>query len=464
MTPEARSVRPRSPRAAAIAAALSLLAGTPFAQPVDVPRIEAPVGAGNVGVAPSAGASVLAPSLSAVTAPSFSPFAAPMPVAAPVLAPALAAPALPALAAAPAASAGGFGKRVQPSGAPAAEPARGEPGDAESNDGDGNWARSSALFDLAAEHGADAVPTALQAGLPGNHVGKLLGRLRLAGQSGRPGPGAIPGMERVEWAGATGRGQSGETTSLRIAGKPWYLKRLGPSPDPGIQALPVETRASNEAGFAAVLRADPQLSRSFAVSPQVSVFSDGRSVFVLTEGLSSIGNGESQRQELSPVQRADAAIVQLVLGLGDMHGGDVLPLGGGRFGLIDFEKLSRAPLEKATSREIDEQVMLKNFPLVDRLSANDPALYQRRFAEWKDDYDNGGRARMDRALAGQGWSRAQREVYLAAVDQNAATYLERLQPYLDYGNEWHQRILKARADAARAPPEKKSRGLFGWGK
>ena len=152
-----------------------------------------------------------------------------------------------------------------------------------------------------------------------------------------------------------------------------------------------------------------------------------------------------------------------------MHGADVLPFGGGRFGLIDFERLSRAPLEKATPREIDEQVMLKNFPLVDRLSANDPALYRDRFLKWKAEYDGGGRARMDAALAGEGWSRPQRDVYLAAVDRNAATYLERLEPYLLYANGWHERIRKAQAEAARseAAPGPRSGILgsfFGGGK
>lgn len=474
--------RPRTPRAAALAAALCLFAGNILAQPVEVPRLDTPVGTGNVSAAPSAGASILAPSLSAVAAPSLAPSAAPV-AAAPALAPALsvspaaAIPALPAaaaapqpvaaapaLAGAPAAASGGFGKRVTPPGVPASAPSAPKSAAGEAGGGETEWANASALFDLSADRGTEPVSPAVRAGLPENPVGQVLGRLRRAAVGGQPGPGEIPGMAKVDWAGPARHGNSGETTQLTIGGKTWWLKRLGNSPDPGIQAIPPETRASNEAGFAAVLRADPQLSRSFAVTPRVSTFRDGRHVYVLTEGLPSTGSGESQRQELSPVQRADASIIQLVLGMGDMHGGDVLPLGGGRYGLIDFEKLSRAPLEKASEQEIDNQVMMKNFPLVDRLSANDPAVYKRRFAAWMDDYRNGGRARMDQALAGQGWSRAQRDVYLAAVDKNAETYFDRLQPYLDYGNKWHERIMKARADAARPPPKPEKKGFFGWGK
>ncbi|MDE2491009.1 MAG: hypothetical protein KGM24_09175, partial [Elusimicrobia bacterium] len=307
--------------------------------------------------------------------------------------------------------------------------------------------------DLAAERGGDAVVPA-ESALPAGPAGKVLLRLRRAGESGAAGPGAIPGMARVEWAGRTGRGYSGETAKVLIGGRTWYLKKLGPSPDPVIDATPPETRARNEEGFAAVLRGDPLLSRSFAVAPRVSVFRDGRDVYVLSEGLPAVGDGESARRELTPVQRADASIIQLVLGLGDMHGADVLELGGGRFGLVDFEKLSREPLAKAAPREVDEQVLLKSFPLVDRLSFNDPAVYRARFAEWRRAYEGGGRARMDRELAGVGWTPAQRETYLAAVDRNAATYEERLEPYLEYANGWHHRIREARAEAARAPPRK----------
>jgi hypothetical protein len=476
--------RPLTPRAAAVAAALWLFAGTAFAQVVEVPRIDATIGSGSVGAAPSAAAPIVAPSLSAVASPSIAPSAAPI-AAAPVLAPALsisaagAIPALPAAAAAPqpvaaapalagapalAASGGGFGKRVTPPGAPGAAATPVQPSAGESLGGESEWANSSALFDLSADRGAGPVSPAISAGLPGNPAGQVLGRLRRAAKNGQSGPGQVPGMERVEWAGLARHGNSGETTQLSIDGKTWWMKRIGNSTDKDLQAIPRETRASNEAGVAAVLRSDPQLSRSFSVTPRVSTFRDGDHVYVLTEGLPTIGNGESQRQDLTPVQRADAAIIQLILGLGDMHGGDVLPLGGGRFGLIDFEKLSRAPMRKATPQEIDNEVMFKNFPLVDRLSDNDPAVYQRRFKEWMDDYRNGGRARMDRELAGQGWSRAQRQVYLETVDKNAETYLDRLQPYLDYANERYRIMLKARAEAARPPPQKEKKGLFGWGK
>lgn len=459
-------------RAIAIAAALSLFQGPLFAAPVDVPRIDAPVGSGSVQAAPSAGAGVLSQALLSPSVPGLSaapaalppaavlaPPAAPAAVLAPAAVPAavLAAPALRSGASAAPSSGerlpGGFGRRVQP-------PARDEPAA-----GEQAWSQSSALFDLSSERADDAaVPAA--SGLPENAAGKVLAKLRRAGENGG-GPGAIPGMARVEWAGPTGRGYSGESTKVRIDGKLWFMKKLGSSPDAVIDATPPETRARNEAGLAAVLRGDPLLSRSFSVAPRVSVFRDGKDVFVLSEGLPAVGDGESRRQELSADQRADAAIIQLVLGLGDMHGADVLPLAGGGFGLVDFEKLSRAPLEKATPREIDEQVMLKNYPLVDRLSANDPALYRGRFENWRRDYGAGGRARMDAALAEAGWSRPQREVYLAAVDRNAETYLERLEPYLEYANGWHRRILEARAEAARRKPEP-SRGflggLFGRGK
>ncbi|MDE2510377.1 MAG: hypothetical protein KGL74_04585 [Elusimicrobia bacterium] len=460
-------------RALAAAALLSLAAGTPFAGTVELPPIDAPVGSGAASAASAPGAAALVPLYSAPAVPGSpaavaAPQAVLVPASAAVLAPPVASPA--AVLAAPAAvlipraapisgpsvsgrSSASFGRRAR---APASESAA---PDSTPAAGEAAWARSSELFDLSAVRAGDAVPPD-EAGLPSNAAGKVLAGLRRAGAEGKTGPGAIPGMARIEWAGATGRGNSGETTNVRIDGKPWFLKRLGSSPDAVIAATPAETRAANEAGFAAVLRADPQLSRSFSVAPRVSVFRDGKDVFVLSEGLPSIGDGESRRQELSPEQRADAAIVQLVLGMGDMHGADVLPLGGGRFGLIDFEKLSRAPLEKATPREIDEQVMLKNFPLVDRLSVNDPVLYRGRFARWKAGYDAGGRARMDSLLAGQGWSRAQREVYLAAVDRNADTFLERLEPYLQYANGWHRRILDARAEAARRESAPR-RGFFG---
>jgi hypothetical protein len=470
----------RGPRRAVVlralaAAAFALFASSSSAGTVEIPPIDAPVGSGAPGVVSAPGAAVLAPSYSAspvlaapiaaaapaavLAAPVASaavPLAAPAAALAPGAAP-ISVPVLPA-----ARSAAVFGKRVRSPAADAVAPASPV---AAPESGEQGWSRSSALFDLSAVRADDSVP-AVRAGLPENLVGKVLLRLRRAGAAGEAGPGSIPGMAAVEWAGATGRGNSGETTNVRIGGKPWYLKRLGASPDEVIAALPAETRAGNEAGVAAVLRADPLLSRSFAVAPRVSVFRDGKDVYVLSEGLPAVDDGESRRRDLSPVQRADVAIAQLVLGLGDMHGANVLPLGGGRFALIDFEKLSRAPLEKATPREIDEQVMLKNFSLVDRLGANDPALYRERFSRWLADYRAGGRERIDAALAGEGWSSPQRETYLAAVDRNADTYLERLEPYLQYANDWHQRILKASADAARAPPPKKGflGGLLGGGK
>ncbi|MFI5346297.1 MAG: hypothetical protein ACHQ51_07980 [Elusimicrobiota bacterium] len=464
----------------AIAAAFSLFAVSSFAGVVEIPVLDAPVGSGAPSAASAPGAASLAPTLSVSAAPvgaaalQAPPAAVAVPLPVAVLAPPAASAAAPL--AAPAAALvvaqaaplpvsrapGSFGKRVSP---PASD-AVASGAAAARETGEQGWAQSSALFDLSAVHTDAAASPAVTAGLPENLVGKTLKRLRLSGARGDPGPGSIPGMSRVEWAGAASHGNSGETAKVLVGGKPWYLKRLGSSPDPVIGATPVETRAGNEAGMAAVLRSDRQLSRSFSVSPRVSVFRDGEAVFVLSEGLPSVGDGESRRQELSAEQRADAAIVQLVLGQGDMHGANILPLGGGHFGLIDFEKLSRAPLETATPRQIDEQVMIKNFPLVDRLSANDPALYRARFQSWKDDYDAGGRARMDAALAGAGWSRPQREVYLTAVDRNAETYLERLQPYLDYANGWHKRILEARAEAARreaAPRPGFFGSLFGGG-
>lgn len=456
---------------AAISVALCLPAG---AGTVEIPRIEAPVGSGISGAALATGAGLTAPALTAPTAPTLSVLSAPTAVAPiPVLPPSAvitpAAPVVRAQAPAPDLSsprAAVFGRRNGPPvrDGTAAESAQAG-ADAEADGGEGSWARSSALFDLAGEQGADAAVPAVPEGLPQNYLGKVLVRLRRAGESGRPGPGKIPGMERVEWAGPLkSQGYSGETAKLMIDGKTWYIKKLGPSPDPVINSTPRETRARNEAGMAAVLRSDPQLSRSFSVPEQVSVFRDGRDVFVLSRGLASTGDGESRRHELSTVQRADASIIQLVLGLGDMHGADVLPLGGGRFGLIDFEKLSREPLQGQRLQQIDEQVMFKNFPLVDRLSANDPAVYRARFEAWKADYDDGGRARLDHTLAGQGWALSEREAYLAAVDRNAATYLERLQPYLDYANGWHQRIRDAKAEAERretAPRKGFFSGLFG---
>ncbi|MFI5348291.1 MAG: hypothetical protein ACHQ2Z_02000 [Elusimicrobiota bacterium] len=320
--------------------------------------------------------------------------------------------------------------------------------------------RSEALFDLAAER--EDVSLVAPPSVP---LRESVARLRRAGEQGSPGPGSIPGIARAQWIESSAHGYSGEGARVSIAGKVWHLKRLRNSPDKEIDAIPRETRARNEAGLAAVLRRDPQLSGSFSVPRQVSVFRDGREVFVLSEGLPSVGDGESKRWNLSPEQRADASIIQLVLGLGDMHGGDVLPLAGGGFGLVDFEKLSRAPLEKATAQQIDTQVMLKEFPLVDRHSDNDLEVYRARFGRWKQDYEDGGRERMDGALSGEGWSRPAREVYLAAVDRNLQTYFERLTPYLDYANDWHRRITASRAEAARraqAPPRKSFLdGLFG---
>jgi hypothetical protein len=465
--------RSSSLRVSAVAAPLLLWAGPLLAQPVEVPRVEVPVGSGAMGTGAAVGASVMAAPLLAPTA--FAPVAAPSVAPAAVLAapaaslaaaplakaavPVAAVPvAAPALAAAsPAASIradGSFGKRIQ---APAPPTAASD--DPAANDAD--WSRSAQLFDLSAAPGADA-QVAVPAGLPANKTGQAMARLRKIGATG---PGAIPGMDHAEWAGFTG-GRSGETSKLLIGGKPWYLKRFDSSPDPVIAAMPREDRARNEVGFAAMLRSDPLLSASFAVSPQVRVFRDGREIFVLTEGLPTVGDGESRRQELSPLQRADAAIIQLALGMGDMHGGDVLPLGGGRYGLIDFEKLSRAPLKKAALSQVDEEVLLKNFPLVDRLSFNDPALYLSRFRSWRKEYESGGRSRMDAALAASGWTPEQRQTYLTAVDRNLDTYLERLWPYLEYANAAYQRVVAARAEAARAPPEPKGflSGLFGSGR
>ncbi len=437
------------------ACVLLLAPVTASAAPVDLPPVEAPVGSG-ISDAGFAAAVVTAPALAAPS------FAAPSVLVAPAALPALA----PAAAAtddagfAPtarpeAAHARAFGRKM--AAAPSAAVAVGA-----NIGGEQSWAQGAALFDLSAAHADHAPAPGRPSGLPDTPAGRTIARLRLAAQTGAAGPAAIAGMAHAQWSEPAGGGRSGETTKVLIAGKTWYLKRLGPSPDAEINATPPETRAGNEAGLANVLREDPQLSRSFSVAPRVSVFRDGKDVYVLSEGLPAVGNGESQRHDLSAAQRADAAIIQLALGLGDMHGADVLPLGGGRFGLIDFEKLSRAALTKASAHEIDEQVMLKNYPLVDRLSENDPAVYRARFETWRADYFAGGRGRMDAALAAAGWTTAQREVYLAAVDRNIETYLDRLEPYLEYANGWHRRIQAARAQAARPPPRKGFwQGLFG---
>ncbi len=444
---------------AAAAGALVLVAGPLFAALTEVPPVDAPIGSGVSNSAPAAVNVRLAAPLAISGAPAaFPSLPSPAAVAAPVTAaPAAASPAA-VPAAAPALTPAAAGSTPSRAAASAAG------GGGRAGGGAGGVGASGGGFDLSGESAGAASALAAPADLPSNAAGKILARLRRAGESGPSGPGAIPGISGAKWAGQAGSGLSGETHKVLIGGKTWFLKRLGPSPDPGIDALPKETRARNEIGAAAVLRSDPQLSKSFSVSPRVSVFRDGKDVFVLSEGLPSLGDGESRRQELSGTQRADAAIIQLVLGLGDMHGGDVLPLGGGRFGLVDFEKLSRAPLEKASPQRIDEEVMLKNFPLVDRLSENEPASYRARYQEWRKEYDAGGRARMDAALAEAGWSRPQREVYLAAVDRNLETYLERLEPYLEYANAWHRRILAARAEAARkdaAPRKGFFSGLFG---
>jgi hypothetical protein len=440
----------------ALAAALLARAAPLAAAPVDAPTIEAPV----VPAAPAGlAAAAVVPSLSALSCPLLPPaLAAPTTLAdAPVAAALSAAPLPPAAAAAaaapdwtpaapfaPAQTPGAvFGRRAA---APAPTPAPGVAAAA----GEAAWTRSAQLFDLSSERAAaDAVPVG---GAQPSATTATLERLRRVKASGRPGPWAIPGLERVARLDRTD-GRSGETVKVLIAGEPWYLKRLDASADPQISALPRETRALNEAGLAAALRSDPLLASSFAVSPRVAIFRDGREVYVLSQGLPSIGDGESRRHDLTPRQRADAAIIQLVLGLGDMHGADVLPLGGGRFGLIDFEKLAREPLAAPSPRQIDEEVLLKSFPLVDRLADNDPALYRARFEEWRGLYDGGGRARIDRALADEGWPPDERRAYLAAVDRNAQTYLERLQPYLDYANEWHRRVVAARAAAARSRPK-----------
>ncbi|MFI5360726.1 MAG: hypothetical protein ACHQ49_02050 [Elusimicrobiota bacterium] len=444
-------------RARLLAAALLSLGSPLLAGPTAVPHIDADVGSGQslAPLAPAVVPTALSPVIAAPGLLGAGPVAAPVPFQSVF-------PAAPAAAAAPVAAA-------SPASAPRAvseeltrslEGAGGEQAaEASSGAGERESMRAEALFDLAASREDDsmAVP-------PSRPLRDSLVRLRAAGERGLPGPGSIPGIARVSWVDSSAHGYSGESAKVAIAGQVWHLKRLGHSPDKEIDATPRETRARNEVGLAAVLRADPQLSGSFRVAPLVSVFRDGRDVFVLSEGLPSIGDGESRRRPLSPAQRADASIIQLVLGLGDMHGGDVLPLAEGEFGLVDFEKLSRAPLSMATPHEIDTQVMLKDFPLVDRHSDNDAEVYRARFDRWKRDYQDGGRERMDRALAAQGWSRGARAAYLAAVDRNLETYLERLAPYLKYANDWHRRIEASRAEAARkaaAPKKKFLGGLFG---
>ncbi len=440
----------RPPRRALLVWPCALaLTSAAVAGPVEVPPVDAPLNApiealGTASLAP-------APTLSA-PAPAAAPAAA-------LLSPAALAVAAPL--AAPATSEGQDAPRffAMPAGRPVfgrrgAAPTAAAPSDS----GEDAWSQASELF--------DAASAARAAGLPDTPSGRTLARLRRAAATSTAGPAAIPGMAQARWDGPAGGGRSGETSKLLIGGKTWFLKRLGRSPDPGIDSTPVEQRALNEVGLALALRRDAQLSSSFAVSPRVFAFRDGKDVYVLSEGLPAVGDGDSRRHDLSPQQRADAAILQLALGLGDMHGADVLPLGAGRYGLIDFEKLAPEPLAPATAHEIDDQIMLKNFPLVDRLSDNDPAVYRARFDSWRSDYEAGGRARLDSALAEAGWPRARRESYLAAVDRNLQTYWERLQPYLDYANDWHRRILAARAQAERAPPKRKGllNGLFGSGR
>ena len=342
---------------------------------------------------------------------------------------------------------------------------------------------SAALFDLAAvvpavsadagvvPGGLGAAPTPAQRGLQpfaGNPNRVVIEKLR-SGRvvSGRErGPASIAGIETIEFAGTPGSGNSGETIRVSIAGEPWFLKRIGDSPDAEIAAMTAETRAMNEVGVSAMLRVDPLLSRSYSVSEKVLVFRDGKHVFVLSKSVDPSPEQPSGRKELSPAQRADASIVQLVLGLSDLHASNVLLQSGGGAAIIDFEKLSRSPMGTASAQQIDTEVMIKNFPLVDRLSQNDPDLYRARFEEWKRDYDAGGRDRMDSALRESGWSASDRAAYLSAVDRNAASYLERLQPYLEYANGWHRTIQANKAEAAQRQAEAPKgffANLFGGG-
>ncbi len=427
-------------RARWLAAALLVLGAPLWAEPADVPQLDLPVAPKQAQTqaqahAPLAPAAAV-PAALAAAAPGLSPFL-----------PAAVVPSAALLPQAPRVGPAAFQNELSL----AREGARQADVLAGRGDAEGARQASSALFDLAAAPQDGSVSAA---GLPSNAAGQTLLQLRRAGQAAL----GIPGLVSARWLSAAGHGYSGETSRILVDGRVWYLKRLGKSPDPEIDATPPQTRALNEAGLASVLRRDPQLSRSFSVPARVSVFRDGLAVYVLSEGLPSAGDGESGRRNLAPEQRADASLIQLVLGLGDMHGGDVLPLEGGGFGLVDFEKLSRSPLAKAALRQVDDEVLLKEFPLVDRLADNDPAVYRARFEAWRRDYESGGRERMDQALAEAGWSKPSRDAYLSAVDRNLETYWDRLAPYLDYANEWHRRIERSRAEARAKAAQPRS----GW--
>jgi tRNA A-37 threonylcarbamoyl transferase component Bud32 len=286
--------------------------------------------------------------------------------------------------------------------------------------------------------------------------------------------GKIPGLETAKFKGSTENGVSGDTVQIEIGGKPWFLKRvskeIGAQGDQAIRAMSPQTRALNEAGMARVMRSNPVLSQSFKVTEQAHIFESGGHTFVLTKGVDAAPTMKTASKGMTPVERADASIAQLILGLGDMNRGNVLKGRDGKHALIDFEKISREPQTKANLQRIDQEIMLKNFPLVDRLKANDPAVYRQRFETFKMDYQRGGRARMEAALAESGWTKADRMAYLATVDKNIASYQANLAPYLEYANGWAKKIAEAKAEKARqaqieaAKPKGFFSGLFGGSK
>lgn len=278
------------------------------------------------------------------------------------------------------------------------------------------------------------------------------------------------GMEVLGQAG----GIAGDAVRVRVGGEVWYLKRvskqLSELADAQLRVLSPTERAANEIGMREIVRR--YFGESFGVAEEAIVFKSQNDTFVLTKGIDAKPARDAQGRTLppgrkmSPVQRADYSILRLIFRTEDMHKENILFDAKGKPYLIDFEKVLVQPIRESLAAEaaavspgkpvspevlarrrqhlfekmVDQEVVAKNYPMVDRTARNDLAPYLERVKPWDRRFNSQApdamrfREEFRQTLRESGWSDGRIDTYFAAIRQNLRDYPDYMGAYVRKAN------------------------------
>ncbi|UPT73564.1 MAG: hypothetical protein M0D55_17140 [Elusimicrobiota bacterium] len=249
----------------------------------------------------------------------------------------------------------------------------------------------------------------------------------------------------------TSEGLAGDAVRVEIGGADWYLKRvskkLNESIDDSLRALKPEERAGNELAIREIVR--QAFPETFHVAPEALTIEHRGEIWVLTKGAPAAPD-PARIAKLTPEQRADYALLRLVLNAKDINRGNILfPKGEGKPTLIDFEAARPEVLDAAkVAREADNEIFVKGFPLVS-LEGNNPAVYKARADLLRARAaDPEFRARLESILVDAGWAAERRAKFHEAFEANLRNFEANVAPYLAIAQKT---IAKRRAEGS-APP------------